>query len=124
MCRDTINTVKECRNCSYISLGFLSEPSECGYFNEPYTWFVPSSGIPEWCPLKANAEKKVECIDIKEEEEDDEGDDAMIKMVKMKMKWKKKEEEKINKALTERVNALKKKSNFHIRMIGLLLKKF
>lgn len=48
-------------------------------------------------------------IDIKTDQ-DEEGDDAMIKMVKMKMRLNKKEEEKMNKALTESVNIFKKKN--------------
>ena len=43
--------VSNCRACPHLSRGFLSEPSECGYFQKAYEWFVPRTGIPEWCPM-------------------------------------------------------------------------
>jgi len=44
--------VYHCRNCMYLSRGFLSEPNECGYFKEAYKYFVPREGIAKWCPFR------------------------------------------------------------------------
>ena len=40
-----------CSQCDYFEKGFLSEPNECTYFNEPYMHSIPGVVIPKWCPL-------------------------------------------------------------------------
>lgn len=55
-----------CERCKYYQRGFLSEGDECGYFHEPYKWFIPKIrdmsdvhpglrqlySTPKWCPRK------------------------------------------------------------------------
>ncbi len=50
-----------CSKCQDYSPGFLSEPDECDYFNEPYKWLIKfdrnnkritEDRVPDWCPRK------------------------------------------------------------------------
>jgi len=48
---DTVE-INNCRDCSCFSQGFMSEPNECGWYNEPYKHLVDGEGIPDWCPKR------------------------------------------------------------------------
>jgi hypothetical protein len=41
--------IKNCSECPQFERGFLSEPNECGWFQDYVV--VPKKGIPIWCPL-------------------------------------------------------------------------
>ena len=49
---ENVRMIYNCDECSHFSIGFLSEPNECGYFKKPYEYFVRGRGIPKWCPLR------------------------------------------------------------------------
>lgn len=53
--KEYVNTeiiFSDCKNCPHFSQGFMSEPNECGWYNEPYEHIVSGDNIPDWCPIK------------------------------------------------------------------------
>ena len=52
MRKKAIKIVEDCHYCPFRSPGFLSEPDECGKKGGAYEYFIPRSGIPDWCPLE------------------------------------------------------------------------